>query len=91
MLEAALGQMKAILRGSDDNAIATFNASHRAIKDAIQRIHEPRGLITQMALAEAAPPKAEPVPVFRVVGERELVAAGVDDVRHLCSWRGRRC
>ena len=37
MLEGAIGQMKAILRGSEDNAIATFNASHRAIKDAIKR------------------------------------------------------
>jgi hypothetical protein len=32
--------MKAILRGSDDNAIATFNASHRGIKDAIKRAVE---------------------------------------------------
>jgi Family of unknown function (DUF6079) len=40
VLEGALGQMKAILRGSDDNAIATFNASHRSIKDAIKRAVE---------------------------------------------------
>jgi hypothetical protein len=40
VLEGAIGQMKAILRGSDDNAIATFNASHRAIKDAIKRAVE---------------------------------------------------
>jgi hypothetical protein len=40
MLDNALGQMKAILRGSEDNAIATFNASHRAIKDAIKRASE---------------------------------------------------
>jgi hypothetical protein len=32
--------MKAILRGSEDNAIATFNASHRSIKDAIKRAIE---------------------------------------------------
>ncbi len=32
--------MKAILRGSEDNAIATFNASHRSIKDAIKRAVE---------------------------------------------------
>src|SRR5262249_6130736 len=37
VLEGAIGQMKAILRGSEDNAIATFNTSHRAIKDAIKR------------------------------------------------------
>jgi hypothetical protein len=40
MLEGAVGQMKAILRGSEDNAIATFNASHRSIKDAIKRATE---------------------------------------------------
>jgi hypothetical protein len=40
VLDGAIGQMKAILRGSDDNAIATFNASHRSIKDAIKRAME---------------------------------------------------
>ncbi|MEP7307494.1 MAG: BREX system P-loop protein BrxC [Acidobacteriota bacterium] len=40
VLEGAIGQMKAILRGSEDNAIATFNASHRSIKDAIKRAGE---------------------------------------------------
>jgi hypothetical protein len=40
VLDVAIGQMKAILRGSEDNAIATFNASHRSIKDAIKRATE---------------------------------------------------
>lgn len=40
VLDSAIGQMKAILRGSEDNAIATFNASHRGIKDAIKRAVE---------------------------------------------------
>ena len=40
MLEGAIGQMKAVLRGSEDNAIATFNASYRSIKDAIKRATE---------------------------------------------------
>ncbi len=40
MLDSAIGQMKAILRGSEDNAIATFNTSHRSIKDAIKRAGE---------------------------------------------------
>lgn len=47
MLEGALGQMKAILRGSEDNAIATFNASHRAIKDAIKRASELEQSLTE--------------------------------------------
>jgi hypothetical protein len=37
MLDTALGEMKAILRGSEENALATFNASHRSIKDAVKR------------------------------------------------------
>lgn len=40
VLDDAIGQMKAILRGSEDNAIATFNTSYRAIKDAIKRAVE---------------------------------------------------
>jgi uncharacterized protein DUF6079 len=40
VLDGALGQMKAILRGSEDHAIGNFNASHRAIKDAIKRAAE---------------------------------------------------
>ncbi len=40
VLEGAVGQMKAILRGSEDQALATFNASHRPIKDAIKRAAE---------------------------------------------------
>lgn len=40
LLDSAMGQMKAILRGSEDNAIATFNTSHRTIKDAIKRAME---------------------------------------------------
>ena len=40
ILEGALGQMKAILRGSEENALATFNATHRSIKDAIKRAGE---------------------------------------------------
>jgi hypothetical protein len=40
MLEVALGQFKGILRGSEDGALATFNSSHRSIKEAIKRASE---------------------------------------------------
>lgn len=40
VLEGAVGQMKVILRGSEENALATFNSSHRSIKDAIKRATE---------------------------------------------------
>ncbi len=52
VLEAALGQTKAILGGSDDNAIATFNASHRAIKDAIKRAVELEQTLTEPRLQD---------------------------------------
>lgn len=40
VLEGALAQMKAILRGSEDAAIGTFNAGHRSIKEGIKRAAE---------------------------------------------------
>ena len=52
ILEDAVGQIKAILRGSEDNAIATFNASHRAIKDAIKRALEIEHSLTMPRLAD---------------------------------------
>lgn len=50
VLEGAIGQMKAILRGSEDNAIATFNTSHRAVKDAIKRAVELDQVLTEPRL-----------------------------------------
>ncbi|MCW3699884.1 BREX system P-loop protein BrxC [Burkholderia cenocepacia] len=50
MLDDAIGQMKAILRGSEDNAIATFNTSHRAIKDAVKRAVELEQMLTEPRL-----------------------------------------
>jgi hypothetical protein len=50
VLDSAVGQMKAILRGSEDNAIATFNTSHRGIKDAIKRAVELEQLLSDPRL-----------------------------------------
>ena len=36
VLEAALSPIRAILRGSDTNAVSTFNASHASIKEAVK-------------------------------------------------------
>ena len=44
--------MKAILRGSEDNAIATFNASHRSIKDAIKRATELEQALSEPGLLD---------------------------------------
>src|SRR5207247_2038466 len=50
VLESALGQMKVIVRGSEDNALATFNSSHRSIKDAIRRAGELEQILTEPRL-----------------------------------------
>jgi hypothetical protein len=54
MLDGALGQMKAISRGSEDNAIATFNASHRAIKEAVKRAVELEQALSEPRLEDLA-------------------------------------
>ena len=46
-------------------AIRLVTAARSDIKDAIARVHEPKGTITQMALAEA---RGEPTPVTRTNG-----------------------
>lgn len=50
VLENALGHMKAILRGSEENALNTFNASHRGLKDAIKRATELEHNLTEPRL-----------------------------------------
>ncbi|MEJ7811067.1 MAG: BREX system P-loop protein BrxC [Gemmatimonadaceae bacterium] len=52
VLDDALGQMKVIRRGSEEHAIATFNASHRAIKEAIKRGVELGNALTEPRLRD---------------------------------------
>jgi Type II secretion system (T2SS), protein E, N-terminal domain len=58
------------LREALHGPIRLVTAARSDIKDAIQRVHEPKGTITQMALAEARgeplPTQATPGPVYRV-------------------------
>jgi hypothetical protein len=58
------------LREALHGPIRLVTAARSDIKDAIQRVHEPKGTITQMALAEARgetlPTQAAPAPVYRV-------------------------
>jgi hypothetical protein len=54
LLESALGQMKAILRGSDESAIAGFNSAHRSIKEAIQRAAELEQALSEPCLRDLA-------------------------------------
>lgn len=52
MLEKAIGQMKAILRSSEDGAIGIFNTSFRSIKEAIKRAAELEGALTETRLLD---------------------------------------
>jgi hypothetical protein len=52
VLDAAIGHVKSILRGSEDNAIATFNAGHRAIKDGIRRAMELEQVLTESRIRD---------------------------------------
>jgi hypothetical protein len=51
LLEAALGQIKAILRGSDESAVAILNASHKTLKEGIRRAAELEKILTESNLA----------------------------------------
>jgi hypothetical protein len=52
VLEDAIDQVKAIRRGSEENAITTFNASHRSIRDAIKRATDLSSALTETSLLD---------------------------------------
>ncbi len=54
LLDSALGQMRAILRGSDESAISAFNSAHRSIKEAIQRAAELEQALSEPRLRDLA-------------------------------------
>lgn len=76
------------LREALHGPIRVVTAARSDIKDAIERVHEPRGMITQMALAEARgetlhTPQPEATPTYRVEvtlasGSTILVAESTD-------------
>ena len=54
MLENAVNQIKEIRRGSENNAISSFNAGHRSIQDAIKRATELSSTLTETSLKDIA-------------------------------------
>ena len=54
VLQDALNQMKAILRGTDENAVSTFNSSHKSIKEALHRVNELSDFLTDARLRDLA-------------------------------------
>ena len=56
VLENAIDQIRAIRRGSEENAITTFNASHRSIRDAIKRATDLSSVLAETALLTSNAP-----------------------------------
>jgi hypothetical protein len=52
VLDAALGQMKAIQRSSEESAIGAFNSNHRTLKDAVKRAAELGQVLTEPRLRD---------------------------------------
>jgi hypothetical protein len=51
-IDNAAQQMRSIQRGSEENAIKTFTATHKLLKDAIQRVAELSRCLTEPALRD---------------------------------------
>jgi hypothetical protein len=54
VIDSAVSQMRAIRRGNEENAILSFNASHKNIKDAIKRGADLAKALTDTALKDIA-------------------------------------
>ncbi len=54
LIENAYDQIKAIRRGSDENAISTFNAAHRSVQDAIKRSADLVAALTEPNIRDLA-------------------------------------
>lgn len=77
-LDGAIGQMKGILRGSEDNAIATFNTSHRAIKDAIKRAVELEQVLSDPRLHDLERARKAQSGLWSFLSQEAVIA---DDLR----------
>jgi hypothetical protein len=78
LLNDAIDQMKAILRGSEDNAIATFNTSHRAIKEAVKRAVELEQVLSEPRLHDLERARKTQTSLWSFLSQEPDVA---DDLR----------
>ncbi len=86
MVENAVDQMRAIRRGSDQNAITTFNAGHRSIKDAIQRGADLARVLTEPAMKDIERARAAVARLPVLLQEPDLdpaIAAKGDELKDL--------
>jgi hypothetical protein len=84
VLEDAIAPIRTILRGSDDDAVATFNASHRVIKDALRRSAELRNVLSASVLEDLKRARASLQPYQRhelvVTDELDAAVKSLEDL-----------
>ena len=68
VLQDAHNQMRAILRGTEENAISTFNASHKSIKEALHRANELSDTLTEPRLRDLAQARQAVGPTWTFLG-----------------------
>ena len=72
VIDGALSQMRAIRRGNEENAILSFNASHKNIKDAIKRGVDLASALTETALNDLKKARAAAATLPTLIEEPDL-------------------
>lgn len=84
VLDGAIAQVRAIQRGTEEVAIAEFNASHQTLKDGIRRAAEIESKLTSGAIADVEQARRALQTQWRTLdGEADLDAAVRDDAELL--------
>jgi hypothetical protein len=84
VLDGAIAQVRAIQRGTEEAAIAEFNASHQTLKDGIRRAAEIESKLTSGAIADVEQARRTLHTQWRTLdGEADLDAVMRDDAELL--------
>ena len=78
-LEEALGEMKVIKSGTVDSAILAFNASHRVIKETIQRAGELCSALTEPRLHDLAQARRAISDMWPVLRSEPITEGNLED------------
>jgi len=77
VLQEAIDQMRAIRGGTEDDAITTFNAAHKGIKEAIKRGSELKSVLTEPALLGLKQAKAVLADTWPFLKEEQELPEGL--------------
>lgn len=79
VLQEAIDQMRAIRGGTEDDAITTFNAAHKGIKEAIKRGSELKSVLTEPALLSLKRAKAVLDDIWPFMEQEQHLPEGLSD------------